>query len=426
MTRHWGSQGPSHVIRDQRKTMEKCLFCENDLAPGSEEHVFLSALGGRIATSRALCPDCNNSFATRATGKLDDHVAEGFKDVRNVLKIWSGRGKPPPTLPKAGSFANGPEFDLAPGFVPVARRGRLPEAIKVGDVVQITAVDEADLNRQLEILRKRGIAYQLGTPTQEHRKAPTIKRSFEFDNPKTWRAVAKTAVTSFVVLFGNAQARGSISLDLRNAIRHGSPAIDNFAGWDFSNPWPEIESIVPDPRTLDALPSGFEHSVIIADVGQGCIGYVALFGGWRFSVLLGPRTGLPTRALAANPRSAKPARFLVTAKAPAGYARRHSGSFKLEHSVVMEGVTSAFNRALEQWNSEANTDYAEALAKELGEKVEAAGEDESARAAAIDQFAEKVAAIELGVGWSENLSLTLDEDAAPPAAWQRTGNASDI
>ena len=82
----------------------------------------------------------------------------------------------------------------------------------------------------------------------------------------------------------------------------------------------------------------------------------------------------------------------------------------------MEGVTSAFNRALTQWNSEANTDYAEALAKELAEEVQAAGEDESARAAAIEQFAEKVAAIELGAGWSENLSLTLDEDVAPPAA----------
>jgi hypothetical protein len=396
---------------------EKCLFCDTDLAPGSEEHVFLAALGGRISTSRAICHDCNNSFASAATGKLDDHLADGFKDIRNGLKIWSGRRHPPPTLPRAGSFPNGPEFDLAPGFTPVVRPGRLPQAIKVGDIIGITAVNQADLNRQLEILKKRDVTYQLGTPTQQVRKAPEIKRSFAFDNPKIWRAVAKTAVTSFVVLHGNGQARESVSLELRNAVRFGSPAIDDFAGWDFTNEWPEIQ-IDPHPKTSDALQSGFEHSVIITDVGQDCVAYVALFGDWRFSVRLGPRTGLPPRGLAVNPRSAKPARFRVTVKAPATYNRKHCGSFELEHGVVMKGVTLAFNRALQQWEAEAHSEYAEQLAKELETKVLSVGEDESARTAAINQFAEKLAAVELGVGWSENLNLTFDEDAKPPTSTQ--------
>lgn len=40
--------------------VDKCLFCQAELRPGSLEHAFPSSIGGRVATRRALCLTCNN------------------------------------------------------------------------------------------------------------------------------------------------------------------------------------------------------------------------------------------------------------------------------------------------------------------------------------------------------------------------------
>ena len=89
--------------------------------------MFLSALGGRLITGRAICPGCNNAFARDETGKIDDALAEGFIPICNGLKIWSGRNGPPPVIKKAGRLEDGTEFDLAAGYTPFMQPGRLPK-----------------------------------------------------------------------------------------------------------------------------------------------------------------------------------------------------------------------------------------------------------------------------------------------------------
>lgn len=390
--------------------MEKCVFCDSDLLPGSEEHVFLSALGGRIATYRALCEQCNNAFANAQTGKVDDALAKGFEEIRNGLKVWSGRNGPPPTLIKAGTTPEGIEFDLAPGFVPVVRTGRLPNQLPVGSEHTLAARDEADARRMLDILAKRGISAKVGSATHVQQKVGQVHRSLSFDGTKVWRSIAKTAVVSFVVLYGNEQARRFVSPELRRAVRHGTPTIANFAGWDFTNEWPAFVSLEPHSKTPQAQPSGFEHSVVIADVGENSVAYVTLFGGFRFSVVLGTRTHLPVRGLAINPRAPRPARFIVNARAPERYAPRYDGSLASEQAQVQGGIQQAFGCAMQKWQEEAHASYAEELANDLLARIEQAGEGEAARTLAINEFAMKLAEVELGSGWSTDLGNLFIED----------------
>ncbi len=390
--------------------MEKCLFCDCDLLPGSEEHVFLSALGGRIATYRGLCKQCNNAFANAQTGKVDDALATGFEEIRNGLKVWSGRNGPPPTLIRAGSMPSGIEFDLAPGFVPVVRPGRLPNQLPVGSEHMLAARDEADARRMLDILAKRGVSAQIGGATHVQQKVGTVHRSPSFDGPKVWRSVAKTAVVSFVVLYGNEQARRFVSPELRRAVRHGTPHIAEFAGWDFTNEWPEVVSLEPHSKTPQAQPSGFEHSVIVADVGKNSVAYVELFGGFRFSVVLGTRAHLPARGLAVNPREPRPARFILNVREPERYAPRYNGSLAFEEAQIRRGIEEAFGRAMQKWQEEAQASYTEDLANDLLARIEQAGDGEAARMTAINEFARKLAEVELGSGWSTDLGNIFIED----------------
>lgn len=390
--------------------MDKCLFCDCDLDPGSEEHVFLSALGGRVATYRGTCQGCNNAFAGKETGKIDDALAEAFKPVRNGLRIWTGRKAPPPTLFKAGTMPDGSEYDLAPGFVVAMQRGRLPSDITPGSEHVVVARDDADAKRLLEILEKRGTSVEQGKAMRVQQKAPETRISFSFDGPKVWRTVAKTAVVGFVVLYGNEQARRCISRELRAAIRYGASSIENFAGWDFSNEWPAVHDLTAHPKTPDARPSGFEHSLVIADVDGKSVAYVTLFGGWRFSVLLGPATNLPTRGLAVNPRDIRPARFVLNAQAPAAYAPRQPGSFQSEVNLVWEHNNAAMTRAMQTWSEEAHAEYAEKLTGELMAAIEAARDDPARRQGAIEDFTRKLAVIEHGGSWSTELETVFDED----------------
>ncbi|WP_334066253.1 hypothetical protein [Burkholderia cepacia] len=390
--------------------MDKCVFCDSDLRPGSEEHVFLSALGGRIVTYRALCGQCNNAFANAQTGKVDDALAKGFEEIRNGLKVWSGRNGPPPTLINAGTTAEGIEFDLAPGFVPIVRAGRLPDKLSVGPEHTLVARDEADAKRMLDILAKRGISAKVANATHVQQKVGQVHRRPFFDGTKVWRSIAKTAVVSFVVLYGNEQARRFVSPELRRAVRHGTPTIANFAGWDFANEWPVFVSLEPHPKTPQAQPSGFEHSVVVADVGENSVAYVTLFGGFRFSVVLGTRTHLPVRGVAINPRAPRPARFIVNARAPERYAPRYDGSFASEQAQVQGGIEQAFGYAMRRWQEEAHASYAEELANDLLARIEKAGEGESARTLAINEFAMKLAEVELGSSWSTDLGNLFIED----------------
>lgn len=387
--------------------LESCMFCEN--LAGSEEHIFLSSLGGRAVTRRATCLECNNSFASEETGKVDDALAEALIQIRNALKIWTGRGKPPPTIFRAGTMDDGVEFDLAPGFVPLVRAAQIPDQLVQGQV--IVARDVKDAKRLKSIFEKRKWPLSTDQAVLVTKKVPNVHLRASFDGNKVWRCVAKTAVVGCVVLYGNDRAKAVISPELLMSIRHEAMPIGQFAGWDYINDWPQVTSLTPHKNTPNAIQSGFEHSLVITDVQDRLVAYVELFGGWRFSVNLGPKAGLPLRGIVLNPRSSKPARFEINAVAPDSYLPRTEQSFKTEHQKVWAEVIAAANRVMERWSIESQEQYAQDLSDDLIRAVIDAGDDEAQRQSVIDDFAAKLVLVEWGEAWESDLGTLLDEDA---------------
>jgi hypothetical protein len=386
---------------------EICMFCKN--LAGSEEHVFLSSLGGRVITRRATCLECNNSFANEETGKVDDALAEALIQIRNALKIWTGRGKPPPMIYRAGTMDDGVEFDLAPGFVPLVRAAQIPDQLVQGQV--IVASNIKDAKRLKSIFEKRKWPISTDQAVLVTKKVPNVHLRTSFDGNKVWRCVAKTAVVGCVVLYGNDQAKAVISPELLMSIRHGAPHIAQFAGWDYINNWPQVTSLTPHKKTPNAIQSGFEHSLVITDVQDRLVAYVELFGGWRFSVNLGPKSGLQLRGIVLNPRSSKPARFEIKAAAPDLYLPRTEQSFKTEHQKVWTEVKTAANKVMECWSIESKAQYAQDLSDELIRAVKVAGDNEAQRQKVIDDFAAKLVLVECGEVWESDLGTLLDEDA---------------
>jgi hypothetical protein len=63
----------------------RCIFCLNE-RPGSKEHVFALAIGGRLTTDR-VCEPCNSTLGSRVDAALSDFFSIR---VRRTLPINIG------------------------------------------------------------------------------------------------------------------------------------------------------------------------------------------------------------------------------------------------------------------------------------------------------------------------------------------------
>lgn len=392
--------------------LDKCLFCHCDLNPGSVEHLFPSAIGGRVTSRRATCTPCNNSFSAKESDAVDEDLATTFILVRNGLKIWSGRDGPPPTLRRVQTLPDGGELDLAPGFVPVTRPGKLPDtsALVPGTTHRVIGANPEDAKRMLDILEKRGVSARVEKIQSVRRNGDFIPLGMQLNNELLCRAVAKIALVASCVFYGNELARSKCSRELRRVSRYGVPGVMDFSGVDFTNPWPTEAKLTPHSNTPAATQSGFEHYVQLCDVKDKFVAYVMLFGGFQFSVVLGPASGLPSRGLAVNPRSAKPSRFEVSFTPPEDYIQKTAASFRTEFAQSQAGVTGALTKALEVWSQEAREDFDSQLSGELQETLTSIGDDEEARKEAITKYAMRLAAHRMGVRWAEEIDLELNDD----------------
>lgn len=352
---------------DATESVSLCLFCDASLNPGSQEHVFLSALGGRLISRQAICVACYEGFAKG--DKIDDSLSDGFRVLRCALMIWSGRDHPPPTIGRAGRMDDGSDYDLAPGFIPILSPVHLPnnsELNKGGAFnIAVRNLDEAD--KVLDILNRRGLNVDVGRLQRVSENAPGTNISIRFDGPKVWRSLTKTALTGACVMYGNAATRSFTAPVVREAAQKGTRSIEEFACWDYSNPWPVITSMEPHKRTPDAQRSGFEHYLVIADVTESCVAYISIFSHFRFFVWLGTASGKPPRGLALNPRSAKPSRFDCSVLAPTTYGRHDVGTYVKLFPIIAPQVTKAFEAVLSQWQKESHAQ----LAINMRERLEA-------------------------------------------------------
>lgn len=387
--------------------MDQCIFCDRPLEPGSEEHVFLSAIGGRIATRRATCTGCNNSFAVG--DKVDDVLATSFLVPRCGLQIWTGRQKPPPTIRSAGAFPNGTVYDLAPGFVPMVRPASIPAKGTIQGDVTISAKDENDAKRIVGILRARGEQVRISNAQRVQQNAPEATLGITFDGPPMYRSVAKTALAAACVLFGNKSVRESSDVALRASAKTGAPDIGSYAGWDYANEWPQNIRFLGHRIETPAAISGFEHSVFICDVGDSWVAYVQLFGHFRLSVWLGPKSGLSPKGLAVNPRAGADGRMVMQADPPSTYERRQESSFRSEHAAIMAGTRDGLNAVMRAATTEAEDSWHASLAADLMRRVREAANETEAKMA-LNEWSEKVASLHVTGRWEESLdTVVIDE-----------------
>jgi hypothetical protein len=282
----------------------------------------------------------------------------------------------------------------------------------------MSAKDEADVKRIINILRARGEPNQISEMRRVQQQAPRTKLKISIPGPTVYRSIGKTALTAACLLYGNKTVRERSDVALRAASRTGSPDITAFAGWDYINEWPRDLTYLAHGDNAEVSTSGFEHSVFICEVEADWIAYVRLFGKFRFSVWLGSASGLPAKGIAVNPRAGTGGRMVVRATPPATYQRRGTSSFQDEHKKIKAGIHDALNSIASVATAEAQEAWFDSLAKDWAQKVTQAP-NESAAKEALSAWSEKVAAIHLGERWEETLnSLIIDEDDANPTQHQ--------
>ncbi len=383
---------------------EQCIFCDEALAPGSPEHVFMSALGGRLVTKHAICADCNNGFSSSAGGLIDNALADAFVIVRCALNIWTGRNQPPPTIERAGTMDDGTEYDLGPGLVPFLRPAKIPKVIPLGPN-QFVANSRDDAGRILDILGKRGLRAAQLEPKAVSEKVPGTHLQMKLELRKICRSLAKTALTAACVVYGNASVRRAADKSLLVSIRQGTPDINDFAGIDYTGEWPSEVRWTSSNEDSDVSPSGFEHSVMFADVGPDWVAYVSIFGDFRFSVRLGDSSGLPPAALALDPRAKKQSRFSGTFVIPNSFMRPVNGRYLAEFDQISQAVNQVMNNILRRWHSDSQTQLDSNRNAELKEAIEACGESRDQINEAIARVLEKWMMIERGERWQEDIEI---------------------
>lgn len=97
---------------EAKSKMLNCIYCKTatfENGKGSEEHVILSALGGRKVSKNINCKDCNN----RLGSEIDTSFNE-LSFISTILGVKTGRKKDAPVQKKIVTH-EGENYDLLPG-----------------------------------------------------------------------------------------------------------------------------------------------------------------------------------------------------------------------------------------------------------------------------------------------------------------------
>lgn len=396
--------------QDPRAT-SKCVLCGNALLPppeGSEEHVFLSSLGGRLVTKRAICAMCNNAFATLETECADTVVSDFFEAPRNFLNIISGRRKPPPTIENLYDAVSGNHYDLAPGMVPVPRKLHLPSIDQMvkGTEHNLIARNEAEAVRAREILALRKIEIEKFVSYAACHQLGPLNYQMRLSNKNAaYRSFAKTAIVAGVVLYGNDVIREKVSTALCSTTRFGSGNIRTFVRAAVTSDWVFFLNARTRSGSPTPNPSGFEHSVVFADIGGHWQAFLQFFGGFRFCVDLGEPSGLPIRSIIVNPRSLVHASYDADIGLPEA-ALLAAVALEAQHDPdVVSQFSAALSRVLEVCYAEGMSRRAELRTEEFAHELEAAGDNEAAREEVMVRLSQKIATIDSGGVWREPIDL---------------------
>jgi hypothetical protein len=266
-----------------------CTFCENPL-DGSDEHILLSALGGRKRSTRVVCGDHNNAFGNT----IDAALARQLAFFCNILGIRTGRGEETATLRNL-TTTSGEQIDLRPGGRMFARTRIEDNPTSSNQRAIRIAVSSDERLRQLvpQYLRRYNRnASDLENVVVEERIEPGAAINFEIDlgDEQAYRCIAKMCLLLLASATGTNHVRGPDTASLRAFILDGS------GDWDGLRR--EYQTEFPRPSEHSALPAYAHRIGVVADpAAQLAYGQIELFGIFRYTAILseawnGPAVGL--------------------------------------------------------------------------------------------------------------------------------------
>ncbi|MFC1814280.1 hypothetical protein ACFL03_16490, partial [Thermodesulfobacteriota bacterium] len=126
--------------------------------------------------------------------------------------------------------------------------------------------------------------------------------------------------------------------------------------------------------------------------------------------LLGSGLEIDSRGLAVNPRSAKNTRFEISTKMPEKISRPFEGMYKSECKEIFSHTTLAMNAIFQQWQTESRTLWEKANLEDLQNSLSQPGLSKDQVEGKVKNWIRKVAKVEFGETWEEDLDATLITD----------------
>jgi hypothetical protein len=229
----------------------RCIFCLEE-RPGSEEHVFPLAIGGRLTTDR-VCEPCNSALGSRVDSALTDNF---LVRTRRAELGLAGNSRTVPSLHDIllgkATLANNPERRVLVTFnkatknfdiraIPHATNVIMPDGTKVRQVV----VDKRDIDQIPKIIkrerRRHGMppmsAKELAREVQrccegvQQTENPAITHNLKFSFAYLRHALIKIAYELAFLWLGETYLGDPLAAEFRKAI------------------------CAPDPTSTDRLPA---------------------------------------------------------------------------------------------------------------------------------------------------------------------------
>ena len=193
--------------------MLTCVYCKKNsfkLNEGSNEHVILSAIGGRKKSRNVCCTECNN----RLGAEIDEPFSEELAYFSTNLGITRDRKKTSPTIKckvehdgKQYDLKHGGEFSLSKAHVEreVLPDGTIDISLIAGSREQATKI----LSQILSGVGKSLHDFESIEAKSKKSYLPTVEERFHFGGPVQFRSVAKMLLTYAETVIGPSVLRST-------------------------------------------------------------------------------------------------------------------------------------------------------------------------------------------------------------------------
>ncbi len=257
--------------------MNTCIYSKEQFQTASGEHILQNSFGVRWTSSTIVCDRVQAYFGRTIDSEIDKH----FREIRNLLRINSGRRDPAPTI-KGLKTADGQVIDLEPGGKPRFSRPNV-ECKQTEDgkyLVQIQLGHRGQLGWALHELRKQYPRLKI----EENEILKTAQRGRDYIH---------SPVHTPLVFGGKEYARAIVKACMNLLAANGCPALDasfdrarefvlngigefqNFLRWPIKEPVPPLPILGP-----------VDHYIGFTSRRSRVEGIVQLFGGIYHSICL--------------------------------------------------------------------------------------------------------------------------------------------